>query len=212
MGLGGIMSGVGSIGSFGVGLLNYAEQRKMNKWQKRAYKESLVREDTAVQRRAADLRAAGLSPVLAAGQGASTMPPISLNPPKMDVNPSELAAAAMTMMQQEVEISKTKEQEKLNAAQKELVDAQRLEVDAKRRETEWNLSRYMKHKFWVKGEELFEYKVVIGKDLVEGLKGNFQLNNDSGIKSKESFPESLFLRTIFTISSFIASIFFSAIS
>ena len=140
------MSGVGSIGSFGVGLLNYAEQRKMNKWQKRAYKESLVREDTAVQRRAADLRAAGLSPVLAAGQGASTMPPISLNPPKMDVNPSELAAAAMTMMQQEVEISKTKEQEKLNAAQKKLVDAQRLEVDAKRRETEWNLSRYVKHK------------------------------------------------------------------
>lgn len=38
-----------------------------------------------------------------------------------------------------------------------------------------------KHKFWVKGEELFEYKVVIGKDLVEGLKGNFQLNNDSGL-------------------------------
>ena len=146
MGLGGIMSGVGSIGSFGVGLLNYREQRKMNRWQKRAYKESLAREDTAVQRRAADLRAAGLSPVLAAGQGASTMPPISLNAPEMDVNPSELAAAAMTMMSQEAEISKTKEQEKLNAAQKKLVDAQRLEVNAKRRETEWNLSRYMKHK------------------------------------------------------------------
>ena len=146
MGLGGIMSGVGSIGSFGVGLFNYREQRKMNRWQKRAYKESLAREDTAVQRRAADLRAAGLSPVLAAGQGASTMPPISLNAPKMDVNPSELAAAAMTMMSQEAEISKTKEQEKLNAAQKKLVDAQRLEVNAKRRETEWNLSRYMKHK------------------------------------------------------------------
>lgn len=146
MSLGGIMSGVGSIGSFGVGLLNYREMRKMNRWQKRAYKESLAREDTAVQRRAADLRAAGLSPVLAAGQGASTMPPISLNAPKMDVNPSELAAAAMTMMSQEAEISKTKEQEKLNAAQKKLVDAQRLEVNAKRRETEWNLSRYMKHK------------------------------------------------------------------
>ena len=44
------------------------------------------------------------------------------------------------------EIFKTKEQEKLNAAQKKLVDEQRLEVNAKRRETEWNLSRYMKHK------------------------------------------------------------------
>ena len=139
MSLGGIMSGVGSIGSFGVGLLNYREMRKMNRWQKRAYKESLAREDTAVQRRAADLRAAGLSPVLAAGQGASTMPPISLNAPKMDVNTSELAAAAMTMMQQEAEISKTKEQEKLNEANRRLLDAQRKELN-------WNLSRYQKHK------------------------------------------------------------------
>ena len=140
MGLLGDVGGfVGAVGNVGVGLLNYGEMRKMNTWQKHAYERSLAREDTAVQRRAADLRAAGLSPVLAAGQGASTMSPISLNPPKMDVNPSELAAAAMAMMQQEAEISKTKEQEKLNAAQKKLVDAQR-------RETEWNLSRYMKHK------------------------------------------------------------------
>ena len=144
---------VGGIGGVAIGYMNYKEQKKMNRWQKRVYQESLVREDTAVQRRAADLRAAGLSPVLAAGQGASTMAPISLNAPKMDVNPSELAAAAMTMMSQEAEISKTKEQEKLNAAQKELnaaqkklVDEQRLEVNAKRRETEWNLSRYVKHK------------------------------------------------------------------
>ena len=147
MGLLGDVGGfVGAVGNVGVGLLNYGEMRKMNTWQKHAYEYGLSREDTAVQRRAADLRAAGLSPVLAAGQGASTMSPISLNPPKMDVNPSELAAAAMTMMSQEAEISKTKEQEKLNAAQKKLVDAQRLEVNAKRRETEWNLSRYMKHK------------------------------------------------------------------
>lgn len=130
--LGGIMSGVGSIGSFGVGLLNYGEMRKMNTWQRHAYERSLAREDTAVQRRAADLRAAGLSPVLAAGQGASTMPPVSLNAPKMDVNPSELAAAAMTMMTQEAEISKTKEQEKLNAAQKRVADLQAAE-------TAWNL-------------------------------------------------------------------------
>ena len=126
------MSGVGSIGSFGVGLLNYREMRKMNKWQRRKYEESLGREDTAVQRRAADLRAAGLSPVLAAGQGASTMAPISLNAPKMDVNPSELAAAAMTMMSQEAEISKTKEQEKLAAAQKRVADYEAAE-------TAWNL-------------------------------------------------------------------------
>lgn len=123
---------VGGGGVVGIGLLNYFEQKKMNKWQRRKYEESLGREDTAVQRRAADLRAAGMSPVLAAGQGASTMPPISLNAPELDVNPSELAAAAMTIMSQEAEISKTKEQEKLTAAQKRVADLEAAE-------TAWNL-------------------------------------------------------------------------
>lgn len=133
MGLLGDVGGfVGAVGNVGVGLLNYGEMRKQNTWQKHAYEYGLVREDTAVQRRAADLRAAGLSPVLAAGQGASTMSPISLNPPKMDVDPSALAATAMTMMSQEAEISKTKEQEKLNAAQKRVADLQAAEAA-------WNL-------------------------------------------------------------------------
>lgn len=138
MGLLGDVGGfVGAVGNIGVGLLNYGEQRQQNTWSRHAYEYSLAREDTAVQRRAADLRAAGLSPVLAAGQGASTMSPISLNAPRMDVNPSELAATAMTMMTQEAEISRTKEQEKLNAAQKRVADLQAAEAA-------WNL-RLAKH-------------------------------------------------------------------
>lgn len=143
---GGTLSGIGAVaanpvaaigtaaaaGNVGVGLLNYGEQRKQNTWSRHAQEYAWAREDTAVQRRAADLRAAGLSPVLAAGQGASTMSPISLNAPRLDVNPSELAATAMTMMTQEAEISRTKEQEKLNAAQKRVADLQAAE-------TAWNL-------------------------------------------------------------------------
>jgi len=133
MGLLGDVGGlVGAVGNVGVGLLNYGAMRQQNTWQRHAYEYSLAREDTAVQRRAADLRAAGLSPVLAAGQGASTMAPISMNAPKMDINPSELAATAMTMLTQEAEIGRTKEQEKLNAAQKKVADLQAAE-------TAWNL-------------------------------------------------------------------------
>lgn len=147
MGLLGDVGGlVGAVGGVGIGLLNYGEQKEMNTWQRHAYEHSLRREDTAVQRRAADLRAAGLSPVLAAGQGASTMPPISLTAPKLDVNPSELASAAMNMMLQDAEIGRTKAQEKLNAAQSDREKAQKELILKQKEETDYNLLIARKHK------------------------------------------------------------------
>jgi CxxC motif-containing protein len=52
-------------------------------WQKAMQEEAWAREDTAVQRRAADLEAAGMNPVLAAGQGASSSSPITLQNPQI---------------------------------------------------------------------------------------------------------------------------------
>ena len=80
----------------GAQILNQINQRKT--WE---------REDTAVQRRVKDLKAAGLSPVLAAGSAASTSAPIHVEAPQIE----------RKVGSQEANIGQTKAQTKLTEAQ-----------------------------------------------------------------------------------------------
>lgn len=63
---------------------NFLSDLVFNKQRKELQQQIFQREDTAVQRRAADLEAAGLSKTLAAGGGAQAGSVVSMNAPKME--------------------------------------------------------------------------------------------------------------------------------
>lgn len=139
--------GAGVAANMGVGLLNYGEQREVNTWQRHAQEYTWAREDSATQRRVADLKAAGLSPVLAAGQGASTSSPISLTPPRLDIGDS--ATMAMGLMKMKAEIDRTEAEKEAIKVQIDktinhdipLTDAQKEATVATKRFTDTNTNK-----------------------------------------------------------------------
>lgn len=118
MGLGAASLGIGAAANVG----NLYMQYKNYKYQKGLQKKMFSREDTATQRRIRDLRAAGLSPTLAAGGAAGAGAPIKVTPPQSG-GLTEKALQAIALSKMDADIS-------LTNAQKDLIEWQKRKATA----------------------------------------------------------------------------------
>lgn len=131
--LGGIIAGASSLlGGVGNSIISYknnqdnlAFQSEANAKNEALMRESWAREDNAVQRRVADLEAAGLSKTLAAGSAASSSGPIQVKPlESKSLDISGIVPSVVRAIQDSQEYAKGDEELKLLENQNVQVETQ----------------------------------------------------------------------------------------
>lgn len=114
---GAVTGGLSSLANFGLGLANYNYQKDL---QNKMFR----REDTSIARRVHDLKASGLSPVLAAGQGASAGPVVSTRAPEIN-GLNQIPENIINLMSMEKDFAVKDEQIKLLKTQQGLNNVNR---------------------------------------------------------------------------------------
>lgn len=134
------MIGMGLLGLAGAGINawsahdintdNVALARETNALNEKLMRESWQRDDTAVQRRTADLKAAGMSPLLAAGGAAANSGPVNMHAPQKqkEVDTTQVLGAIAQGMQIKRSEADIRAQEQQMQLAGEAMDLQRHKV------------------------------------------------------------------------------------
>lgn len=131
---------IGGGASLATNLINYGQQKDAFDWEKAQMDLTRSREDNAIQRRVADLKAAGMSPVLATGSGAASASPIHVQAPQYAGGDVE---AAMSILQGQRNIAQTNAQ---IMATNQLARKNQAEADIAERES--NIQKAMDKLNW----------------------------------------------------------------
>lgn len=159
---------------------NYQLQKDQFNYQRNIQQNIFQREDNSIQRRTQDLIAAGLSPVLAAGSGASAGNVVSTKAPQLEQfqNPVTDVMNVMALLKMKQDIS-------MSEAQVDLIKAQAEKTNVESDTNKWNLDFYKES-----GQPTNSSGLV--KDIIQGLgavKSNQVKNAENAIKSKLPMSE-----------------------
>lgn len=123
------VGGAGLLGGIYSTERNIGFQREINAQNVALMRESWRRDDSAIQRRVADLKASGLSPVMAAGTAAAASSPIQLQAPKQTENYGDNIGKSIASAVQMAQIGQTRAGTEASLAQKNLLEAKEKETN-----------------------------------------------------------------------------------
>lgn len=182
-----ILAGLGAAVGIGTSIANTIGQYKQMNYQKEMQKEAWRREDNAVQRRVADLGAAGLSPVLAAGSSASASSPITIGAPDHgDIQGNIRGAAEMVGLQKS--IAKTEADTLKTNAERAKIALESDKVDLQNKRTALETDIMQRDFDIVKGDQagkLYKRNTGLASEFLEVLN---VIADKFGYKGKVSIP------------------------